>query len=262
MRSVAVEPLAGRMVTIRVGDPQAPTEFIVHEEILKSATGSKFFKVAFNNGFKETTTGVLKLPEDDVDAFRLLLHWAYVNATGFTKCEKKAFFEHIDTSTLIKLYVLASKYTMNTLHDAVITYLWWKCNSSACWLQMCFSKDALSYFEENTMVDCHLDKLLIDWMIDDALSCTSCEGVDYQSVFDAMPDRLMRAAFVKAHHAIPRTAATNHCKYCNGGSVYRNGNAQIFCRNCGREQKQKGDLCSYHCHSADQPCTAPVYVDR
>lgn len=176
----------------------------------------------------------------------------------------------MDKNTLIKLYVLASKYTMDTLHDAIITHLWWKYDTSICCLQMSFSKDALSYFEENTIVNCHLDKLLVDWMTDDALSCTRCKDVD-RSVFDAMPDRLARAAFVKAHRAFSRTAATYRCGYCTSSSVLmQTDGISNTCGNCSRANclvsasaaaaKQKGDLCSYHCHRADQPCTAPRYL--
>lgn len=229
------------MVTIRVGTP--PIESIVHEEILKTATDSKFFQVAFNNGFKETQTGILELPEDDPKAFRVLLNWVYGTATGFIKCEKKSFFQAMDTSTLLKLYVLASKYAMDTLHDAIITHLWWRNTQATCWLQLGLTQDALSYFEANTMADCPLDKLLVDWMTDDALGCKSSRLSDYHGVFGIMPDRLMRAAFVKVNLAC----------YSPPKDYY--GNSHTSCS----FKKQKGTLCSYHCHGKNHSCPAPQY---
>lgn len=209
------------MVTFIVGSP--PTKFIVHEEVLKAASESQFFRVAFNNGFKETETGELDLPEDDPQAFQVLLQWVYGTATGCLVGERKAFFQKVTMPNLLKLYTLASKYMMDPLHDAVITHLW---SQSACWLQLGLTPDAMAYFEANTMADCHMDKLLVDWMATDVCNRVPPVYATYHSILEFVPDRLMRAVFLKLNQSYQTT---------------------------------KGELCSYHRHSKHRPCPAPRY---
>lgn len=228
------------MVTIRVGIPS--TDFLVHEEVLKTATESHFLQVAFTNGFKETQTGILELPEDDPEAFRVLLNWVYVTATGFADCELRAFPECFRFSILVKLYVLASKYTMNALHDAIITHFWWYNTISEHWYEMGLTQDALSYFEANTMADCPLEKLLVDWMADDALSGKSDPFVDDYDGFRSMPNRLMRAAFVKINLICRHKGKKGYTNQSLYGST-----------------QAKGTLCSYHCHDNKKSCPAPNY---
>lgn len=202
------------MVTIHVGYP--PTEYIVHEEILKSVTESRFFQVVFTNGFKETETGVLELPKDDAQAIQMLLNWIYGTVMGFIKCDKTGFFEALDASTIVKLYVLACKYTLNVLHDAIITYLWKK-SCSTCWLSLGLTGEALSYLEANTMSDCHLNKLLVVWMTDDALQAKPTALDDLHSTFEAIPEQMLRAAFHQINRANlePKNASWDASMFCS-----------------------------------------------
>lgn len=229
------------MVTIRVGCP--PTDFIIHEEILKSATESRFFQVAFTNGFKETETGALELPEDDAQAVQVLLNWIYGTVMGFVDCDKTGFFETLDAFNLVKLYVLACRYTLNVLHDALITYLWNK-SCSTCWLSMGLNGEILSYLEANTINDCPLNNLLVAWMADDALQAKSAPLGDLHSTFEAIPEQMLRAAFLQINRAKLLPAKINAWGAYTPSKFYR----------------QKRPLCYYHCHDEDQPCPAPGHM--
>lgn len=171
---------------------------------------SEFFSKVFINGFEETQTGILKLPEDDVEAFQLFVHWAYGNAFSSSYTTQKTlatFCQDTTLSTLIKLYVLASKYTMKHLHDAVIRETWAYAKSSV-WVTMPVTKEALRYFEENTVENCQMDQFLVDWMADGAMRAicnrlareeSSIYADECTAMFGIMPQRLIRAAFQKMH---------------------------------------------------------------
>lgn len=176
-------------MTILVGSP--PTEFSVHEKILMTSE-SEFF----NNGFQETQTGILKLPEDDAESFQLFLHWTYGNATSHVGAEK-AFFKGVPPSALLKLYALAFKYMLESLQDATVKLMWWHALSRT-WTEMCFTQDAMEYFEATTMEGCLMDNLLVDWMAQGAL-----DGIHFHSekiedaIIEIIPQRLLRAVFRK-----------------------------------------------------------------
>lgn len=180
-------------MTILVGSP--PVEFTVHDKVLKTENGSKFFQVAFDNGFKETHTGVLKLPEDDPEAFELLLHWSYGKAVGGFNCEN-LLGDDIGASTLLKSFVLASKYMLTSLHDAVITCMWKRVSSpSSNWLKANLTRDALQYYAANTMEHCKMDRLLVDWIVGDTVGSGELPISDHFYMYDRVPERLVRAVF-------------------------------------------------------------------
>lgn len=238
--------LTGRVVTIRVGSP--PTDLLIHEEVLKKATESRFFQVAFTNGFKETETGVLELPEDDAQATQVLLHWIYGSVIGFGTCSKAGFLEALDVLTIAKLYVLACKYSLGILHDTIMDFLVAK-SYSKCWLEMGFTGEVLSYLEANTTRDCPLSKLLVSWITDQALQVPDGEvvkvsNIDHlSSAFEVMPEWLVRAVVT---HVI------------RAGFDTPSGTAEWGWKTIPLKTfiKQTGGPCSYHCHNKDEPCPA------
>lgn len=77
------------MVTVLVGQPSV--KFNIHEIALK-ATGSKYWQVVFENGFKETETGTVELPEDNAATFDIFMKWVYGAAIGLSQV-KHTFFK-------------------------------------------------------------------------------------------------------------------------------------------------------------------------
>lgn len=104
------------------------------------------------------------------------------------------------------------------------------------WEEMRLSENALLYFEANTMIDCLLEKLLVDCLV----KCTlRSESVHCQPDFNVIPERLMRAALIKVNRA---------CHLTNGET--------------GSYKLEGGELCSYHLHGEDYECSAPKYLER
>lgn len=235
------------MVTIRVGSQ--PEIFYVHQAVLEKAGGSRFFQVAFRNGFRETRTHVLDLPEDDVETFSILMQCVYGMSTSFANCEKSPFFEKVEPSTLLRLYALASKYMMDDLHDAIITRMWCLHNDPypalPTWAKLDLTEDAFLYFEQNTMVGCPMDELLSDWMAYDTLKGKSAEYDAQPAAFEVVPVRLMRATFIKAN--------------ISPALVTKSGN-HLLCERPGKSRSWEGHLCSYHCLDRKQACPAPCYT--
>ncbi|KAL9620201.1 MAG: hypothetical protein Q9160_005210 [Pyrenula sp. 1 TL-2023] len=76
MAQISSERLGSEIVQILVGEPGR--EFHLHKKLMTSQ--SPFFEGAFRDtGFIEGQTQSLRLPENDPDAFELLVHWLYTN---------------------------------------------------------------------------------------------------------------------------------------------------------------------------------------
>ncbi|KAF1920341.1 hypothetical protein BDU57DRAFT_425817, partial [Ampelomyces quisqualis] len=99
-----------------VGSGNNTREFGVHEALLTSR--SEFFDKAMGKGWKEAEEKVVKLPEDDPDAFALYEQLIYTgNIPAFSDAPDRFI-------SLVRLYVLAEKLqdikTKNSAVDAII----------------------------------------------------------------------------------------------------------------------------------------------
>ncbi|KAM0152803.1 hypothetical protein ACHAQE_006732 [Botrytis cinerea] len=65
--------LGSPIVYIHVGS--SSQEFAVHKDLI--CYTSPFFRAAFTSGFRETETGIIKLPETDTEIFDLFMGWLY-----------------------------------------------------------------------------------------------------------------------------------------------------------------------------------------
>lgn len=222
------------MVTIRVGTDPA-TEFTVHHEVLQGSE-SKFFQVAFDNGFKETLTGILEMPEDDPAAVQVLLRWLYSTFYHWSHCPREEVFSEESSEVMLKVYVMACKYAMDVLQDAVVTHFWSYARTCS-WMGLEIKADAWVYFGANTMQNCKLAKLFSDWVIDSTLKDPSKMNTESFNRLNDLPKPLLVVSFLKldsARHLLAqgRIASIN---------------------------KQIGTLCSYHLHEAKKPCHAIAY---
>lgn len=234
------------MVTFGVGSPSI--DFTVHDRILSSTSEGRLFRDVLDDRY------ILELPEDDPEAFQYLILWFYRIAHIRNEHDKRDFFSTIQYSTSLKLYALASKFQMELLQDAIITEFWCQYDNLIPWSQMGLTQDAIAYYEFNTKADCLLDKLLVDWMVDDTLlsqtkrplgrlAMIDSSELD-TSAFDLMPTRLIRAAFVLTN----RVCIANACLMRKSSR----GSSSVEC---------KGKLCCYHVHGERGPgtCPAPEY---
>ena len=102
------------LATIQVGENK--TEFHVHRNIFTAA--SPFFRAAWSreNGFAESTTGVIHLPEVRLDDFQFFEQWIYSKSMAHEELEAThpAFFK------LMKLYALADRLDVEGLRNAIV----------------------------------------------------------------------------------------------------------------------------------------------
>ncbi|KAI9646437.1 hypothetical protein NHQ30_004429 [Ciborinia camelliae] len=85
-------------------------EFVLHKKILCAKV--PFFEKMFNGSFLEGTTQVATLPEDDPDAFRLLVAWVYTGSIA-----SEVFPGNTFLLPLSALFILAEKYCIAALMD-------------------------------------------------------------------------------------------------------------------------------------------------
>jgi len=143
LSSNAVRFRAVPTVTLRVGNAKVP--FQVHLGILCDA--SPVFNAAFHGGFSEGLKRSMNLPEDDPEAFELLVQWLYLKTYNIPQFVGKPHDDdQIGFMHLARLYVAADKYGIIGLMKDVMDR-WCK----ARWehAQVPFTK-VLDYVYENT----------------------------------------------------------------------------------------------------------------
>ncbi|KAL8842350.1 MAG: hypothetical protein Q9205_006630 [Flavoplaca limonia] len=93
--------------------------FYVHQGLI--CESSPFFRAAFTGGFKENS-GSINLEEDDPDIFGHIVQWLYRGKLEtLSKVEVDTGFDY--WMKLFQLYVLADKYGMRLLKNAVMDLL-------------------------------------------------------------------------------------------------------------------------------------------
>ncbi|KAI9797577.1 MAG: hypothetical protein M1835_007841 [Candelina submexicana] len=107
-----VDLLTPDMVDIYVGSKRK--QYHLHKPLL--CHQSEFFKKAFSGDFKESEERALYLPDDDPTAFELFIHWLYTGRLDepWGPGGRRPY---------IKLYILASKFCMESLANATIDRL-------------------------------------------------------------------------------------------------------------------------------------------
>lgn len=91
-------------------------DFGVHKSLICHC--SPFFKAAFTSGSEETTTGIIKLADVDVEVFELFFRWLYTQQIGEPEQDEVGFALsgnesesghefNLHLSTLLRLYIFA-----------------------------------------------------------------------------------------------------------------------------------------------------------
>lgn len=107
MLTLTFSLLTDELVVIYVGRKQK--KYTVHRDVL--CNKSRYFRAAFQKGFKETTENEIYLARDGVTQFDLLIRWIY--GAPLLKPEN-------DITSTLRLYFLADKFCMDMLKNEVI----------------------------------------------------------------------------------------------------------------------------------------------
>ncbi|CZT42894.1 uncharacterized protein RSE6_02848 [Rhynchosporium secalis] len=91
--------LGSQFVTIHVGPVGRSEEFAIHKKLFCEKVD--FFNKAFTGGFKENE-GMMKLPDEKPEIFRLFIDWLYRSEVAIVKDNKQYTY-------LCELYIFAEK---------------------------------------------------------------------------------------------------------------------------------------------------------
>ncbi|KAK3997109.1 hypothetical protein QBC44DRAFT_364855 [Cladorrhinum sp. PSN332] len=89
-------------------------EWSIHEKLLDV---SAFFNKAITGPWKESQDGVLRLPEDDLEAVKLFIKWLYTRACNPDADPLGKILSEPDMFLYVKAYVFATKYIIPELAD-------------------------------------------------------------------------------------------------------------------------------------------------
>ena len=145
------------MVTLFVGPERA--QFLVHKDVICQV--SDFFTKAFNSEFSEAKTASMDLPEEDPNLFEVFVRWLYHPLIEDAK-ETHPDAEKKSHTLLVRLYLLADKYSIVTLKRSIIDHLvfYIRLNPAGIYAP---SLHDLSKIYENAPASSGLRKLFLDW---------------------------------------------------------------------------------------------------
>ncbi|KAF2679105.1 hypothetical protein K458DRAFT_490786 [Lentithecium fluviatile CBS 122367] len=96
------------LIEIKVGDVTNQKSFHVHEALL--ASHSPFFKAALTRDWQEAKDRVVNFPEDDVETFRLCIHFLYTGKLAVQPDPKPTDYKECkERKAVIAIYVLEEK---------------------------------------------------------------------------------------------------------------------------------------------------------
>ena len=106
-----IDSIGGETATLVVG----PEEERIAVDKALLCKGAEFFRAAFNSGFKEGSTLVMKMPEEEPRLVKLVVIWLYAGASNFGFPVKSP----LPLEDILKLYVLAEKWILKDLQRGV-----------------------------------------------------------------------------------------------------------------------------------------------
>ena len=125
---------------------------------------SSFFKTALSGGFKEAKDRVVKLPEDDAEAFEVYLHYLQTNELSVLPDPMPKDYIGIEERTLpAHLYVMAEKFQDVKLKNAIIKALIVSSYTTRTWNGRCWlpSSQAVSIIYKGTASGSMARKLVV-----------------------------------------------------------------------------------------------------
>lgn len=106
-------------VEVIVGEGEDVKEFVVHKDLLMEKVS--FFKKMFNSGFLESSAGKATLPEDNPEAFEVLIEWVYCSNVNSLHEAERPKSDQVDLA--ISTIALAEKYLLPELGNHAVSFL-------------------------------------------------------------------------------------------------------------------------------------------
>lgn len=156
------------MVTVLLGSgPKATRETkIFHRNLLMSVSG--FFAVGLTSSFKEASTGIFELEEEDSSTFSVFEQWVYRNRLFIKKpslaspssASSDIEDDQQEWECLPRLYTLGERLDAPKFKDAVISAIIEKVNESKV-----VPDNWAAYVYQNTVTACALRRLIVDFHV-------------------------------------------------------------------------------------------------
>ncbi|KAF7941719.1 uncharacterized protein EAE97_006556 [Botrytis byssoidea] len=197
---VVIKSIGREVVHAKVGKDLQ--DFGVHKSLI--CHFSPFFKAAFTSGFEETTTGIIKLADVDVEVFELFFRWLYTQQIGEAEQDEVEFALSIDDAktshdyklhvgTLLRLYIFADMIKVPTLKNDCIEKVSRMGSSEKEYLT---ESENVHYVWEHTREGDLIRKLFIDTIIWD-LGVTS-----FSKTLDQLSEEVRFAIFLAMKRVI------------------------------------------------------------
>ncbi|TGO34210.1 hypothetical protein BHYA_0207g00080 [Botrytis hyacinthi] len=127
---MVIKYIGREVVHVKVGKDLQ--DFGIHKSLICYC--SPFFKAAFTSGFEETTTGIIKLADVDVEVFELFFRWLYTQQIGEPKQDEIEFAlsgngaktghdYKLRVGILLRLYIFTDMIKVPTLKNDCIEEL-------------------------------------------------------------------------------------------------------------------------------------------
>lgn len=156
------------MVFVLLGDgPKADRETkVFHRNLLMSVSG--FFAIGLTSSFKEASTGVFELEEEDSATFSVFEQWVYRNRLFIKKpsiaspssASSDSEDDQQEWECLPRLYMLGERLDAPKFKDAVVSAIIEKVNESKV-----VPDNWAAYVYQNTVSACALRRLIVDFHV-------------------------------------------------------------------------------------------------
>ncbi|TGO21674.1 hypothetical protein BPAE_0206g00080 [Botrytis paeoniae] len=197
---MAIKFIGREVVHAKVGKDLQ--DFGVHKSLICHC--SPFFKAAFTSGFEETTTGIIKLADVDVEVFELFFRWLYTqqigepeqNAVGFALSDDESKSGHdykLYVGILLRLYISADMIKVPILKNDCIEKL---SRMGSFEKEFLTESENVQYVWEHTKEDDLIRKLFVDTIIWD-LGITS-----FHKTLDQLPEEVKFAILLAMKRVI------------------------------------------------------------
>lgn len=184
------------MCEIHVGTGDEKTVFPVHKKVFVKA--SKYFKAAFDGGFSESVSGILRLPEEDPELFAEVVRFVYRGSVDLL--DETIFFPSgsrvklaLGFPLVFPLYVAFEKYQLEGLLKG-ISRNWHEFTHSSEWRDYMgkeflrdFSPEVVNWVYANTVEGSLARQCAVQMIQHHLFHCNSAE-VDWLECFIETPE--------------------------------------------------------------------------
>ena len=190
------------IVTIRVREEPAQESFVIHKELISYY--SVFFRSCTNGHWLESGTGVVNLPDDDVELFKIFVQWLYTQLIVLNDKQKNHY------RVIIDLFILVNKLQCSELQNATLDFLYRRFSET----NTLYPPTDIYYVWENTTNNSSLRRYLVDLYVYDSQIDHVVESQEHY------PSEFMKEVLKGFVKRVPDRLPGEHTPYEMGMGAY------------------------------------------